>query len=328
MKIAFYDTKPYDHIWFDKLAEEYNYEIKFFENKLTPDTTILADGCDVVCVFVNDTVDEEVIKLLHNQNVGLIAMRGAGYNHIDLKAAYEKMKVVRVPEYSPSAVSEHAIALLMTLNRKTHRAYVRTRDNNFSINGLVGMDLRGKTIGVIGTGKIGVLFAESMQCFGMNVLAYDLFPKDNVNFKYVSLDELFCQSDVISLHCPLTPETRHMINDENIAKMKDGVILINTSRGGLIDTDALITGIKSHKIGGAGLDVYEEEENYFFEDLSDEIIADDDLTKLLSYHNVLVTSHQAFFTKEAIEAIARVTMENINEFENRQELKNEVYYNH
>lgn len=327
MDIVFYDTKPYDRIWFDPLAREYGYTIKYYEHKLNADTAVLAKGYDVVCVFVNDHVTAQVIDTLCENGVKLLALRCAGYNNVDLRAAAGRLKIVRVPNYSPAAVAEHAAALMLSVNRKTHRAYSRTRDNNFNINGLMGMDLQGKTAGVIGTGRIGYLFAKIAAGFDMRVLAYDMYPQQDNGLAYVSLDDLFMLSDVISLHCPLTPQTYHMINAQRVEQMKDGVILINTSRGALVDTDALLDGIKSKKIGGAGLDVYEEEADYFFEDLSNEILGDDDLALLLSLPNVLLTSHQAFFTREAMQAIAMVTMENIFAFADGGELQNEVCAN-
>ena len=327
MKIAFFDTKPYDRLWFEPLSAQYHYDIKFFDYRLTPDTAPLTSGYDVVCVFVNDTVSAEVIEILIRNGVSLIALRCAGYNNVDLEAAHGKLPVVRVPSYSPSAVAEHAAALLLSVNRKTHRAYVRTRDNNFNINGLMGSDLRGKNAGIIGTGRIGSLFAQILRDgFGMRILAYDRFPTASSNLEYVELGQLFALSDVISLHCPLTRTTHHLIDKVQIAQMKDGVVLINTSRGGLINTEALLDGLKSKKIGGAGLDVYEEEENYFFEDFSNEIIDDDDLARLLSLPNVLITSHQAFFTREAMQSIAISTMENIYAFEQKHSLENEIAY--
>ncbi|MDR2531623.1 MAG: 2-hydroxyacid dehydrogenase [Oscillospiraceae bacterium] len=326
MKIAFYDTKPYDKVWFDTMAQEYNAEIKYFDFKLNAETACLSKGSDVVCIFVNDTADKETLDILHENGVKLLALRSAGYNNVDFKSAFGKIHVVRVPDYSPAAVAEHAIALLLTLNRKTHRAYSRTRDNNFNINGFIGIDLAGKTAGVIGTGKIGRVFAGICKGFGMSVLAYDPYPVQDLDVKYTGLDELLESSDVISLHCPLTPETRHMINRENLEKMKSKAILINTSRGALIDTSALIEALKNRKIGGAGLDVYEEESEYFFEDLSDTIIEDDELSRLLTFPNVLLTSHQAFFTEEAMHEIARVTMENVKAFESGGALENEICY--
>lgn len=324
MKIAFYDSKPYDRTWFDPLAEKYGYEIKHYEYKLAADTAVLAAGFDVVCVFVNDTVTAEVIGVLHENGVRLIALRCAGYNNVDLAAAKDKLSVVRVPNYSPHAVAEHAAALLLSVNRKTYRANNRTRDNNFSINGLMGIDLHGKTVGVIGTGRIGRLFIDIAKGFDMRVAAYDAYPDETAGITYVSLDTLFSESDVVSLHCPLTPDTYHLINRERIERMKKNVIIINTSRGALIDTEALLDGLKSGRIGGAGLDVYEEEADYFFEDLSNDIMPDDELARLLSFPNVLVTSHQAFFTKEAMEAIAEITMGSIKAFENGEELVNKL----
>ncbi|MCL2884953.1 MAG: 2-hydroxyacid dehydrogenase [Oscillospiraceae bacterium] len=326
MKIAFYDTKPYDKIWFEPLAEEYGYTLRFFEYRLGADTAALAKGYDAVCAFVNDVVDKEVIDILYESGIRLIALRSAGYNHVDVKAAFEKIHVVRVPSYSPAAVAEHAAALLLTLNRKTHRAYLRTRDNNFNINGLMGFDLNGKTAGIIGTGKIGKVFADICKGFGMKVLAYDAFPDAGAGIEYVELDTLLESADVVSLHCPLTPDTRHIINKEALRRMKETALLINTSRGALVDTGALIDALKNKRIGGAGLDVYEEEEEYFFEDLSSEILLDDDLARLLSFPNVLVTSHQGFFTREAMQAIAMVTMENIYAFGQGKLLDNEICY--
>jgi len=326
VKIAIFDTKPYDRIWFEPLSNEYGYELKFFENRLHADTARLAAGYDAVCVFVNDDVSGEVIGILYESGVQLIALRCAGFNNVDFKAAYGKIHVVRVPSYSPAAVAEHAAALMLSANRKTHRAYARTRDNNFNISGLMGFDLKGKTAGIIGTGKIGRVFIEICRGFGMRVLAYDVMPDPRAPAEYVDLDTLFTQSDIISLHCPLTPQTRHLINADAIARMKPGVILLNTSRGGLVDTPALIDGLKSKAVGGAGLDVYEEEGDYFFEDLSSEVILDDDLARLLSFPNVLVTSHQGFFTREAMQAIASVTMENIRAFLEDEPLDNEICY--
>jgi D-lactate dehydrogenase len=326
LTVAFYDAKPYDKIWFDSLSEQYGCEIKYFDFKLNTETAPLAKGADVVCIFVNDNADGEVVKILHGNGVKLIALRCAGYNNVDFKSAYEKIHVVRVSDYSPAAVAEHAMALLLTLNRKTHRAYSRTRDNNFSINGLIGIDLVGKVAGVIGTGKIGRVFAGICKGFGMEVLAYDPYPADDSDIKYVGLDELLEKSDVVSLHCPLTPDTRHMINSNSLNKLKPHAIIINTSRGALIDTSALIEALKNRRIGGAGLDVYEEESEYFFEDLSDTIIEDDELSRLLTFPNVLLTSHQAFFTEEAMREIAYTTLENIKEFYADGALANEICY--
>ena len=326
MRIAFYDTKPYDKVWFDKINEKYGYKIKYFEDKLNADTAILAKGYDIVCAFVNDTIDGQTIDILHENGTRLLAMRCAGYNNVDFKAAYGKMYIVRVPGYSPYAVAEHAAALLLGVNRKTFRAYNRTREGNFAINGLQGFDLYGKTVGVIGTGKIGRVFIDICKGFGMRVLAYDPFPREMAGVKNVTLDELYKESDIISLHCPLTAETRHMINADAIALMKQGVYIINTSRGGLINTPDLVEGLKDRHIGGAGLDVYEEESAYFFEDLSSDVMTDDTLARLLTFPNVLVTSHQGFFTQEALRAIAETTLANVKAYEDGQPLENEICY--
>jgi len=326
LKIAFYDAKPYDKVWFDTLAGQYDCELKYFDFKLNAETACLAKGAEVVCIFVNDNADDETLGILHTNGVKLLALRCAGYNNVNFKSARGKIHVVRVPEYSPAAVAEHAMALLLTLNRKTHRAYGRTRDNNFSINGFIGIDLVGKTAGIIGTGKIGRVFAGICKGFGMDVLAYDPYPADDLDVKYIGLDELLETSDIISLHCPLTPDTRHIINAVSLTKMKPHSIIINTSRGALIDTSALIDALKNRIIGGAGLDVYEEESEYFFEDLSDTIIKDDELSRLLTFPNVLLTSHQAFFTEEAMREIAQTTLENVRAFAEGAVLDNEICY--
>ena len=330
LNIAFFDSKPYDIDSFTGANEEYGYKIKFFKERLTPDTAILAKGYDAVCAFVNDDISRETAKQLHDFGIRLIALRCAGYNNVDLKAVFGKIHVARVPAYSPYAVAEHAMALILTLNRKTHRAYFRTRDSNFTINGLMGMDLHGKTAGVIGTGKIGRITAGILKGFGMRVLAYDAFPNSDFETsggcEYTDLDTLYRESDVITLHCPLLPDTKQMINSTSINKMKDGVMIINTSRGQLIDTRALIKGLKSKKIGAAGLDVYEEESDYFFEDHSDAGVDDDTLARLLTFNNVLVTSHQAFFTKEALKNIAETTLTNIEDFSEKKDITNEICY--
>lgn len=314
LKIALFDAKPYDIRFFTELNEKYNYKIKFFEYKLNEETAPLAKGFDVVCAFVNDDLGTKTIEALVANGITLIAMRAAGYNNVDFRTASGKIHIVRVPAYSPYAVAEHAMAMILTLNRQTHRAYNRTRENNFSINGLMGFDLRGKTAGIIGTGKIGQAFMDIVKGFGMKVLAYDKYPNPKLDVEYTDLDQLFRKSDVISLHCPLTDESYHMVNRESIAKMKDGVMIINTSRGGLINSEDLVEALKTRKVIAAGLDVYEEESEYFFEDCSDSIITDDVLARLLSLNNVLVTSHQAFFTKEALTNIAEQTLENIRRF--------------
>ena len=326
MRVAFFDTKPYDKTWFKPLSEEYGYEIKFYEHKLNADTAVLAKTYDVVCAFVNDRIDNDVIDILYQNGVGLIALRCAGYNNVDFKSAYNRINVVRVPSYSPAAVAEHAAALLLSLNRRIHRAYTRTRDNNFSIDGLMGVDLKGKTAGIVGTGNIGRIFIDICKGFGMKVIAYDPYPAKEADFEYVPLDSLFMQSDIISLHCPLTPGTKHIINAESLAGMQPHALIINTSRGGLINTAELIEALKSRSIGGAGLDVYEEEGDYFFEDFSNDIMVDDDLARLLSFPNVLVTSHQGFFTREAMQAIAEVSMANIHTFATDGVLTNEICY--
>lgn len=325
MKIMFYDTKPYDKIWFQPLSEQMGYAIKFQEVKLNEDTAILACHYDAVCIFVNDDADAAAIKVLKEMGVRTILLRCAGFNNVDLKAAQAAdIKVLRVPSYSPEAVAEYAMGLLLTVNRNIHRAYVRTRDFNYNINGLMGIDLVGKTAGVIGTGKIGQTMIDILRGFKMRILAYDPYPIPGLDVEYVDLDFLFREADVISLHCPLTKETKHIINKRNIAKMKDGVLLVNTSRGGLIHTPDLIDALLERKFGGVGLDVYEEEDAYFFEDKSNDIIADEDLIRLTSFRNVVLTSHQAFFTRDAMQAIAEVTMENARAAEEGAELKNQV----
>ncbi len=325
-RICFFDTKPYDKIYFDMFKDKFGFEIDYFEPKLNADTAIMARGYDVVVAFVNDTIDAKTIDILYNEGVRLIAMRCAGYNNIDFKAAYNKIHVVRVPAYSPYAVAEHAMALLLTLNRKIHRAYNRTKEHNFSLNGLTGFDLYGKTMGVIGTGKIGRVFIDICKGFGMNVLAYDPYPVKDAGIHYVDLDELCRESDLISLHCPLTKETKHMINKDTIQQMKKGIYIINTSRGALIDSEALLNAIKEEQVGGAVLDVYEEETEFFYEDLSGEIIKDDILSGLISMPNVIVTSHQAFLTREALNKIAEITLQNIKDYFDNAGLANEICY--
>ena len=330
IKIAFFDTKPYDRTYFEDILDKYNIEIKFFPARLGPDTAALVAGFDGVCVFVNDRVDSKTAEMLANEGVKLIALRCAGYNNVDLDVVWKKIHVVRVPSYSPHAVAEHAAALLMALNRKTHKAYFRTRDGNFTLNGLEGFDLYGKTAGIIGTGRIGRVLAEILRGFGMKVLVSDPFPDKNwaeeKGMEYVDSDELFRSADVISLHCPLTAENNHLINAAVLASMKKNAIIINTGRGALIDTKALIESLKNNEIGGAGLDVYEEEDGYFFEDHSANIIQDDVLARLLTFPNVLITSHQAFLTKEALTAIAETTLNNIRDFFEKGELPNEICY--
>ncbi len=323
VKVAFFDTKPYDKIYFDELKGQYGIEIEYFESKLSPRTAVMAKGSKAVVAFVNDDIGKETISVLKENGIEIIALRCAGYNNVDLSAAKDVIPVVRVPEYSPHAVAEHTLALLLTLVRKTHKAYIRTRDSNFSLNGFVGFDLHGKTLGVIGTGKIGMTFIEICRGLGMNVIAYDPYPSQGY-LEYVSLEELFARSDVISLHCPLTSETYHIINSYSLKMMKDKVFILNTSRGALIDTEALVEGIKSGKVGGAGLDVYEEESEFFYEDLSESILKDDTLSRLIMMPNVLITSHQAFLTHEALRRIAEITLGNLQSFFNGQPLENEI----
>ena len=327
-KIAFFGAKPYDIASFDKVNEKYNYDIRYYKGHLNPNNVVLTQDTDVVCIFVNDTADAAVIDAMVDNGVKLLALRCAGFNNVDLKAAKGKLPVVRVPAYSPYAVAEYSLALMLSLNRKIHRAYWRTRDGNFSLNGLMGFDMHGKTIGIIGTGKIAKILIRLLKGFGMRILAYDLYPDmkfaEGEGISYVSLDELYRESDIISLHCPLTDQTKYMIDKDSIDKMKEGVMIINTGRGQLINTNDLIEGLKEKKIAAAGLDVYEEEGEYFYEDKSDKIIDDDVLARLLSFNNVIVTSHQAFFTKEALHNIAETTLQNIEDFRCHRPLVNEV----
>ena len=322
-RIAFFDTKPYDRIWFDEFNDG-RYEIVYFEGKLNRHTVGITRGFDAVCGFVNDDINADVIEKLIENGVKILAMRSAGYSNVALKAAKGRLPIVRVPAYSPYAVAEHAMGLLLTVNRKLARAVTRTRDFNFSIAGLMGVDLHGKTVGVIGTGTIGRVFINICRGFGMKVIAYDPYPAENSDIDYVSLNELFEKSDVISLHCPLTENSYHLLNKEAFERMKRGVFIVNTSRGALVDSDALLDALKSEKVRGAALDVYEEETELFFEDMSGTIIKDDTLSLLISNPNVVLTSHQAFLTEEALRAIAGVTLENFDDFFAGKELKNEV----
>lgn len=328
MRITFYGTKPYDKESFDKVNADFNFDIHYHKGHLKADNVILAQGSDAACIFVNDTADAAIINALVDEGVGLLALRCAGFNNVDLRAAQGRLPVVRVPAYSPYAVAEHAVALMLSLNRKIHRAYWRTRDGNFSLHGLLGFDMYGKTAGIIGTGKIARILIHILKGFGMHILAYDPYPDEqyakDAGIVYVPLDELYHCSDIISLHCPLTDTTRYMINENSINKMKENVMIINTGRGQLIHTNDLIEGLKEKKIGAAGLDVYEEEGEYFYEDKSDKIIDDDVLARLLSFNNVIVTSHQGFFTREALHNIARTTLQNIADFGEGKELVNEV----
>ena len=319
MKITLFGTQPYDRESFDRIRDAYGFDVTYHRSHLNAGNVALAEGADVVCIFVNDTADAATVARLSQLGVRLIALRCAGFNNVDLlSAAQHGIPVVRVPAYSPHAVAEHAVALMLSLNRKIHRAYWRTRDGNFSLHGLLGFDLYGKTAGIVGTGRIARELIRILRGFGMEVIAYDLCPDEAyaaaAGIAYVPLDELYARADIVSLHCPLTDRTRYMIGPEAIGRMKPGVMLINTGRGQLIHTGALIDGLKQKKIGAAGLDVYEEEAAYFYEDTSDRIMSDDVLARLLSFNNVIVTSHQGFFTREALDNIARTTMENIREF--------------
>ena len=325
MKLAFFDTKPYDRPGFDLYAQKAGIEIKYYEANLNADTVSLAAGFDAVCVFVNDIVSAEVVDKLYELGVKTIVLRCAGFNNVDIKACRGKLRVFRVPAYSPYAVAEHAMALLLTVNRRTHKAYNRTREFNFSLQGFTGFDLHGKTVGIIGTGKIGRVFADICRGFGMKILAYDKFP--GAGLDYVELDELFEKSDIISLHCPLTEETRHLIRAETIGKMKEGVVILNTSRGALVNTGDLIQGILDKKVGAACLDVYEEEGDFFYEDFSGHIVRDDKLVRLIAMPNVIVTSHQAFLTEEALDNIAATTVNNlVRFFEGNPDESTEVKY--
>lgn len=324
-KISFFDTKPYDRIYFDKAAEG-KYKIDYIESKLNSSTAVLTAGSDAVIAFVNDTIDKDTINILYNNNIRIISLRCAGFNNVDFNSAYEKIHITRVPAYSPYAVAEHTMALLLTINRKIHRAYNRVREFNFSLNGLIGFDIYKKTIGVIGTGKIGRAFIDICNGFGANVIAYDPYPVQNSGINYVDLNTLFTQSDIISLHCPLSSSTYHLINKDAIKMFKNGVILLNTSRGALIDSEALLEALKQQKIYGAGLDVYEEESEFFYEDKSFDIIKDDTLARLITMPNVVITSHQAFLTREALQNIADTTIKNLDQFFEGSALENEICY--
>ena len=330
MKIAFFDAKPYDKPSFEKFGGEKGIKFKYFETKLNEDTVDLAKGFDGVCAFVNDTINDVVIDKLNEMGVNVLALRCAGFNNVDMKYAYGKLHVMRVPAYSPYAVAEHTMALLLTSIRRIHKAYIRSRDYNFSLANLTGFDLHGKTVGVIGTGRIGRVFIDICRGFGMKVLAYDKFRAEGLDngdtIRYVELDELFRNSDIISLHCPLTEETNHLIDEKALEKCKKGVVILNTSRGGLVDAEALLMGIKSRKVGAACLDVYEEESDIFFEDNSGHIMEDDTLARLISMPNVIVTSHQAFLTEEALENIAETTVNNLVSLFETGKCENELCY--
>lgn len=328
MKIAFFDSHKFEQNIFKNENINSHHQITFFETRLTEQSANLAAGFPCLCAFVNDRLDKKTLQIITTNGTQLIALRSAGFNHVDLNAAQELgLKVVRVPEYSPHAVAEHAIALILSLNRKIHRAYNRVRENNFSLEGLVGFDLNKKTVGLVGTGRIGSVMAKILKGFGCYVLAYDVNPDPKLielGVQYTPLNELLQKSDIISLHVPLTPQTHHLINEKSLALTKHGVMIINTGRGALIDTKALIQFLKSTHIGYAGLDVYEEEEGIFFENLSEQILHDDQLARLLTFPNVLLTSHQAFLTQEALSNIAHTTLQNISDFEDGKKLINEV----
>jgi D-lactate dehydrogenase len=318
MKVAVFSTKPYDRAYLDR-ANHAGHELHYLEPRLTPETAPLARQADAVCAFVNDDLGSVVLHRLREFGIRLIALRSAGFNHVDLQTAADlRLTVARVPAYSPFAVAEHALGLILTLNRKFHRAFNRVREGNFALDGLVGFDLHGRTIGIVGTGKIGTVFARILSGFGCRLLAFDPYPSDecrDLGVGYVSLDELFASSDIISLHCPLTPETHHLVNRTSLAMAKPGVMIINTSRGALVDTRAVIEALKSGRIGYLGLDVYEEEADLFFEDLSGTVLQDDVFARLLTFPNVLITSHQGFFTDDALQNIAATTIENISAFD-------------
>ena len=328
MKVAVFSTKSFDREYFNRFNTNGKHELTYFEAPLNPKTTNLTQGFDAVCVFVNDKLDHQVLEQLKGNGVGLIALRCAGFNNVDLEAAKEhEIKVVRVPSYSPQAVAEHAVALILTLNRKTHKAYNRIRENNFSLERLTGLDIYGKAVGVIGTGQIGQIFARIMLGFGCKVLAFDLQPSTELieaGVFYTSFEDLLVDSDIVSLHCPLNPNTRHLLGEKEFEKMKSGAMLINTSRGGLINTTAAIHALKHGQLGYLGIDVYEQEEHLFFRDLSESIIHDDEIARLMTFPNVLITAHQGFFTREALEEITQTTLQNLSDFEDGKELQNAV----
>jgi len=326
MNITFYSAQSYDQIYFDRFNT--THQLRYLESRLNEQTVGLSAGSDAVCLFVNDHAPAEIIREWSNQGIKLIALRSAGFNHVDLKAAEEYgIAVVRVPAYSPHAIAEHAVALILTLNRKTHKAYNRVRDGNFSLERLTGFDLFGKTVGVVGTGKIGVVFCEIMMGFGCKIRAFDLLENEmlqNKGVQYGSLAELLAESDIVSLHCPLNPTSRYLINADSLKTMKTGAMLINTGRGALIDSEAVIESLKSGKLGYVGIDVYEQEENLFAQDLSETIIPDELILQLMNFPNVLITAHQAYLTEEALTEIARITLENIDAFAKGDPLKNQI----
>lgn len=328
MRVALFSTKAYDRTFFEQANAQGEHELTFFEPRLTLQTCGLARGYPAICPFVNDVLDAAVLGELHASGIRIIALRSAGFNNVDLAAAKRLgLSVVRVPAYSPHAVAEYTAGLILTLNRKIHRAYNRVREGNFSLDGLLGFDLQGRSVGIVGTGQIGAVVARIMAGFGCRLLGYDVRPNPDctaLGMDYMSIDELFANSDIITLHCPLTPQTHYLVNAESIGRMREGVMLINTSRGAVVDTRAVVDGLKSGHIGALGLDVYEEETEYFFEDRSAQLIADDVLARLLTFPNVIVTSHQAFFTREALSAIAHTTLDNLSQFEREGRCANSV----
>lgn len=328
MKVAVFSTKPYDRQFLLAANSDHTHEFVFFEARLTPETAALASGFPAVCAFIHDQLTQETLEVISAGGTRLIALRAAGFNNVDLKAAAALgITVVRVPEYSPYAVAEHTVGLILMLNRKLHKAYNRVRDDNFSLYGLLGFDLHAATVGVIGTGKIGQRFCKIMTGFGCRVLAYDPYPSDEciaMGVNYLELSELLAASDIVSLHCPLMPQTYHLINEESLGWLKPGAMVINTSRGGLIDTKAMIAAIKSGKVSHLGIDVYEQEENLFFEDWSNSVVQDDDIQRLQSFNNVVITAHQAFFTKEALTNIAQTTVASVSQFANGETCEYEI----
>lgn len=328
MRIAFFSTHTFDRQFFDAANRSHGHDIRYLEARLAPATSALAAGAEAICAFVNDDLRADVLTALHAVGVRLIALRSAGFNHVDLPRAFELgLTVARVPAYSPYAVAEHAVAMMLSLNRKIHRAHARVREGNFALDGLLGFDMRGRTVGLVGTGRIGTVVARILTGFGCRLLAYDVAVNAecaDMGVHYRSLDELWTQSDIVSLHAPLTGDTRHMIDAAAIARLKPGVMIVNTSRGALVDTAALIDGLKSGHVGYVGLDVYEEEEQLFFRDLSAQVIQDDVFARLLTFPNVLITAHQAFFTREAMTAISDVTLENVSAFEQDRRTGNEL----
>ncbi len=332
MKVAFYSSKSYDEKFFKKVNRDFNYELDFFETRLDSHTVQLAGGYNAICAFVNDKINADTLRAMKDKGIRLLVLRCAGFNNVDLEAADENdVTVMRVPAYSPAAVAEHALALILTLNRKTHKAYNRVREGNFSLERLTGFNISGKTVGVIGTGAIGKAFIKLLRGFENTVKAHDPYPDDKLKeqgIEYVSLEKLLAQSDIISLHCPLTPETHRMINTDTLKHVKEGAMLVNTSRGKLIDTEAVINSLRNKQLGSLAIDVYAEEEKLFFKDLSEMIIDDDTISRLITLPNVLITAHQAFLTREALVQIAKITLQNIADFKNGETNENQVTSEH